>query len=188
MGEKDTITALIVGAGAVENAWRPVLRALQPYYDFPLTEDGANCVLARLVYLLRWYASDSSDLGIKELAELKTFLVEIRNAICTEIDKSEKEKELHVRKEFASIVDEMLIRYSTTFMLVTTNWDNVAGGELSQRLNRTMTGVVRPLHIHGSTSKGDIMYLPTEMTKEPYRTPEEQHKDWGNSRVYLARA
>jgi len=62
--------------------------------DFPLTEDGANCVLARLVYLLRWYAFDNSETGRTALAELKKSLRKIRNAICTEIVKSEKDREL----------------------------------------------------------------------------------------------
>lgn len=176
---RKTMTALIVGAGAVENAWRPVLRALGPLYDFPLTEDGANCLLARVVYLLRWYSYDNSETGKVALAGLKKSLGEIKSAICTEIDKSEKKEELRVRKEFSSIVDEMLVKHSTTFMLVTTNWDNVVDRALSRHLGRTMNAVVRPLHIHGSTDSSDILYLPTEMTKEPYRANEEEQRIGG---------
>jgi hypothetical protein len=35
--------AFVVGAGAVENAWAPVLRALQPNVDFPLTVPLLPC-------------------------------------------------------------------------------------------------------------------------------------------------
>jgi hypothetical protein len=87
MARKNMITALIVGAGAVENAWRPVLRALQPYYDFPLTEDGANCILARLIYLLRWYACDNSETGTMEVVELKKSRTHSRRA--TRVDPTE---------------------------------------------------------------------------------------------------
>ena len=58
MNDGKKAVALVVGAGAVENAWAPVIRVLHPEFDFPLTADGANSVLARLIYLLRWWAGE----------------------------------------------------------------------------------------------------------------------------------
>ena len=174
MKSKKMITALVVGAGAVENAWAPVLRALQSYHDFPLTADGANAFLARAVYLLRWWASDNSDRGRNELEKLMALLAQMRNAICAELVLAQKANEIRVRREFASIVDAMLIQHNTEFMLVTTNWDDVVGNALSSYLNRTVDCKVLPLHIHGSIRDAHTLYLPTEVTKEPYRSREEE--------------
>jgi hypothetical protein len=170
------VTALVVGAGAVENAWTPVIRAIQPYYEFPLTPDSANCVLARLVYLLRWYSAVDSEVAKRELPGLTQMRSDIRRAICAELRKSELAKEITVRKEFERIVQRFLIQDNRrlVLMLITTNWDTVIATALSQILNKTMVGTIRPLHIHGSIAHEETLYLPTEMTKEPYRTPEEE--------------
>lgn len=173
MENKREVTALIVGAGAVQNAWAPVLRALQPYYDFPLTSDAANCIFARFVYLLRWYASSPMEVAKDHLAALKGQLAEMRSAICEELKTAQKQGELVVRPEFEAIVDSMLVARRMTFMLVTTNWDTVVPEALGRHLNRTMDGTVIPLHIHGSSANPDTLYLPTEVTQEPYRTHEE---------------
>lgn len=170
MGKKSDFTALIVGAGAVQNAWAPVLRALQPYYDFPLTSDGANSVLARIVYLLRWWSQNQSPVAEGQLKVHKELLVEIRRAISQELKAAQGQGELTVRPEFESVIDAMLMAHSTSFMLVTTNWDTVVPDALSRHLNRTSNGTVTRLHIHGSIANPDTLYLPTEVTFEPYRT------------------
>jgi hypothetical protein len=174
MGKKSDLTALIVGAGAVQNAWAPVLRVLQPYYDFPLTSDGANSVLARIVYLLRWWSQNPSPVAEGQLKEHKDLLFEIRRGISQELKAAQEHDELTVRPEFESIADTMLMAHSTSFMLVTTNWDTVVPGALSRHLHRTLDGTVIPLHIHGSITNPDRLYLPTEVTFEPYRTHEEE--------------
>ena len=181
MTSNHRVTALIVGAGAVENAWAPVVRAIQPYYEVPLTPDGANCVLARLVYLLRWYASIDSEFAKRELTRLKQFRAQIQRALCMELRKSQRLKEINVRKEFATIVMNLLIQDDRrlALMLITTNWDTVVATALSDILNITMRGTLRPLHIHGSIDDEQTLYLPTEMTKEPYRTREEEQKIGG---------
>ncbi len=168
--------ALIVGAGAVKHSWEPVLRALQPHFDFPLSPDGANCFLARLVYLLRWYSSDTTEVGKEALDAGKQFLNDIRASICRELHVAQANDELMVRAEFSDIIDSFIVRKNraVTLMLVTTNWDTVVPDALAQYLHRTMDGEIVPLHIHGSIANEDTLYLPTEMTKEPYRSPMEE--------------
>ena len=177
--KQDTVTAVIVGAGAVENCWDPILRAVQRHWDFPLTIDGANCFLARLVYLLRWYASDPSELGPKALKEHRAFLNVIKKDICHELRRSQAQAEMRVRDEFEAVLDTTLFRYSSTFMLVSTNWDTVFCDALSRYANRTMDGVLRPLHVHGSVANPHTLYLPTEITKEPYRSRSEEQQIGG---------
>ncbi len=135
------VTALIVGAGAVENAWNPVFRALQPHFDFPLTADGANCFLARVVYLLRWWSSSPGDMAKEQLRLHKDFLGEIKKDICREIRISQAQGERKVRAECEAVIDSMLIAHSNSYMLVTTNWDTVVPEALSKFLSRTMDGI-----------------------------------------------
>lgn len=170
------ICALIVGAGAVNNAWAPVIRALQPYHDFPLTPDGANSFLARVVYLLRWYASDKSEFGQTQLKHSLDFLKEIRESISKELKDSQKKKEITIRDDYEKIINEFLIPYGNNFMFVTTNWENVASNALHKILNKKNHVKIFPLHVHGSIENPETLYLPSEMTKEPYRSyDEEQH-------------
>lgn len=44
---------LITGAGAVENAWKPIIRILEPGYKFDFDIDCCNSFLALMVYQLR---------------------------------------------------------------------------------------------------------------------------------------
>jgi len=178
--DSECITAFIVGAGAVENAWTPVLRALKPLCDFPLTTDGANSLLARLVYLMRWWATLDTDFGRNEFKKAQSVLNQVRSSLCREIRKSEQHKQIRVRPEFQDIVFKEVFAQGRRFMLVTTNWDNVVGSALRALLNSSETKAqISPLHIHGSIRAPNTLYLPTEMTKEPYRDKLEEQQIGG---------
>jgi hypothetical protein len=169
-------TAFIVGAGAVENAWQPVIRAIQPYFNFSLSEDSANCVLARLVYVLRFWALSPGDFAKKQLEkQLQTF-ANIRVALTDEIRAAEESGELRVRPQFAEVSDKFLITPTTSFsfILINTNWDTVIDRALETHLAPSFTGQIYPLHIHGSVTDPSTLYLPTEITKEPYRSKAEE--------------
>lgn len=162
-----------MGAGAVEGAWKPVIDALQPHFEIPLTPDGANSVLARLVYLLRWWSCAKSEIASDEFKKHKKFLIEIRSAICRSLRKAEEKGAIRVRPEFEDIVRKHVISHGGDLLLITTNWDNVVGSALKKLLNsRTTKFEPNPQHIHGSALTPNAMYLPTELTEEPYRTRE----------------
>jgi hypothetical protein len=120
--------------------------------------------------MLRWCASIPGDEAKQYLEGYKAALIEIRTAIRREIKKSQAEGEVKVRPEFERIVDTLLMPHSQSFMLVTTNWDTVVPDALRNHLNRTMDGFLLPLPIHGSIKRQDTLYLPTEVTREPYRS------------------
>ena len=176
MKPTDVNIAFIVGAGAVQNAWAPVLRAIQPNVDFPLTPDGANCFLARVVYMMRFCASAPEDMAKSELAAHKESLIQLRTAICRELRLAQEQGELVVRPEFETIVNAMILRYSHSLMVVTTNWDTVVPDTLRNNMDRAASSILIPLHIHGESSRQDRLYLPTEVTREQYRSVEED--DW----------
>lgn len=167
-------SAIIAGAGAVENAWQPVLRALQPLHDFPLTADGANSFLARLVYLLRWWSSDKDDFGRQQLELHLRFLKRIREAIAAELKEAQRKGEIKARQALETLLKKFLVPYGREFMLVTTNWDTVIKCAIEKLLLKDFRCRLMPLHIHGSVDDPDTLYLPSEMTKEPYRRQEEQ--------------
>jgi hypothetical protein len=170
-------TAFIVGAGAVEGAWKPVLSALQAYHDFDLTTDGANSFLARLVYLVRWWAGSDAPNAAEELKRYKKLLIEVRSSICRALNKAESKGQIRVREEFEEIVRDRVLHESEGMMLVTTNWDNVVGTALRKLLsNKFWKFEPRPLHVHGTSRAPNVMYLPTEMTREPYRLAEEEQQ------------
>ena len=171
----ESITTLIVGAGAVENAWSPIVKALNNFHHVPMTADGSNAFLARLIYLLRWYSASETPEGKQAYKETLAMLTKIRSSICRELRKAEEKGQIRVRPEFEEVIKSRILPYSSKILLVTTNWDNVVGRYLSKILNtKVVKFEVRPQFIHGSYNTPNLLYLPTEMTKEPYRTKGEE--------------
>jgi len=64
-------------------------------------------------------------------------------------------------------------------MLVTTNWDTIVADSIQQLMAANYRLVLHPLHIHGSMMEPSTVYLPSELTREPYRT-EADEKALGN--------
>lgn len=62
------------------------------------------------------------------------------------------------------------------FMLISTNWDTVIDDALKHFLESNFSNGfwhMYPLHIHGSINDENTLYLPTEVTRESYRTMKE---------------
>lgn len=169
---------LLVGAGAVENAWEPVARAIQPYCGGDTTAQGASFFLAQLVYQLRWFAGLDDDRSREALSTLKGYWVEIRTAISRELIAAQERGEIRVRAEFAQIVDQFLLATAREFLLVSTNWDLVVDksiNDLPAIKDVPGTWHIFPLHVHGSVKDPATLYLPTEITREPYRQAHEDN-------------
>ena len=166
--EEAIVTALIVGAGAVENSWSPVLRALQPIFDFPLTADGAMSFMARLVYLRRWFQPDSDGAETREAALLRQQHSLIKERIANALLAAEQSGEIRPRPELASVLNEFVIGPTRRLVVITTNWDGVVDAAV-----RTHGGDVlcngHPLHLHGSIQEPANMYLPAEVIDESQR-------------------
>ena len=169
------LSALIVGAGAVQNAWAPVIRALQPEFEFDIDGDCANSYLARLVYLLRWwYASDSPQAEEHRRQHLD-YLNHIKTRIAEELRLAQTSGELCIRPKFYELIDQFVVQKDSdaSFMLVNTNWDTVVDKAMGQHLRKTHDGDIYGLHIHGSIGEERLLYLPSEWTREPYRSKDE---------------
>lgn len=168
------LCALIVGAGAVENGWAPVLRALRGQFPMALTADGANIHLARAVYLLRWWSSDQTEHGRKCFAETLNYFKDLKTEIAAELLLSQKTGEIRARPELAAILDKFIVPNPGKFILLSTNWDHVVERAVYKHLDPHFRCTINAIHIHGSADDQSTMYFPTEVTKEPYRSAEEE--------------
>jgi hypothetical protein len=174
------VRALLIGAGAVENAWLPITRALQPGFKHKVTAEGASTILANLVYQLRWYSGHPDQKFVqKRLDTLKDYISEVRSNICRELLASEKSGEIRARPVLFDIVKKFLLPNCKQFMVVSTNWDTVVDEALmNSKLFETSIGgfSFKVAHLHGSVLDSKTIYLPTEVTQEPYRSKDEEEE------------
>jgi hypothetical protein len=174
-GRPARVVALIVGAGAVNNAWEPVRRALRPFVGDDLTSDMANAHLTRLVYLMRWF--NSGRVTGEHSANAKDHCANLYSQVCAEIRSeliaSEKSKELTTRPELSAVMDRFVLPGLRDLMVVNTNWDTIADKAVERHLLRTHDGVLSALHVHGCASLDEPLFLPSEITQEPYRSAAE---------------
>jgi hypothetical protein len=185
--EKKQSVALIVGAGAVQNAWEPIIRALQPlYFKNKLTIHGATSVLTRLVYVLRFFSDNQSDDAFKTSKQL---LKSAKERICEEIKISQQNAEITVWKEFYNLINQIILSDFKQFMVVSTNWDTVIEDAINCTALPRLVGnrKIAAIHIHGEYKESQNIYLPSESTEEPYRTKEERQY-FGKRHVIALRA
>jgi hypothetical protein len=163
------LTLLIVGAGAVENSWPPILRALRNYYDFDLTSDGANSFLARIVYLMRWHSALADPAAKKELVTIQRTYEDVCSRIRSELRAAQRSGELRIRPEFNAVVECFLVRRRTRFAVISTNWDSIIEDALTTRFAAKHACVVSACHLHGGLPSEEPLYLPSELAREAYR-------------------
>ncbi|MDQ8186666.1 hypothetical protein [Pelagicoccus sp. SDUM812002] len=159
-------TALLTGAGSIENGWAPVLRALD------LSEEKghlANFIFSTQVYQLRFFARQLVQKGLKDpqkqecrkvLKKASDDLSKIKAKIAKELHQAQ---DIHLRRYFSEIYTKHISGKTDGIVPLTTNWD--------LQLEKTLTtygynGEV--LHLHGSIAYPETLYLPTEAMGEPY--------------------
>lgn len=162
-------SVIVAGAGAVENAWQPVLKALEPWYGFPLDPDGANLYLARAIYLLRWWGSEHGEEGKQELQSLLRKHAAIKNDIARELMHAEETGQIKARRSLALLMEKLVVEYGSSFGLVTTNWDTVVPKAIISALGPAYTERVQAHHLHGSLAAPDTLRFPSETSREAYQ-------------------
>jgi hypothetical protein len=190
MKNKIIKVALIVGTGAVENSWKPILKAIDLFYDIKTTVDGANCLFAKDVYLTRYFASVSRK-DKEGLGEMLTRLKLLKVLICFELEKAQKTKKLKPRKELQHILEKFILHKNVVAVLISANWDIVVNKEVQRILATPVNKFgmeINSFHIHGSIYDFDEFYLPSEHTKELYRTRTEKRKFDKKNAIFLHNA
>jgi hypothetical protein len=156
----------LVGAGSVENAWVPVLRAVRDVLSPAMPNDPelANLQMARLVYLLR-IVDREDEQGRKEIeAALRNF----RARLASELVAAVEAGTIRARPEFT----QLLRRFKPThgrIAVITTNWDSSIGVA-----TKAFSPQLEVFHLHGCASECDSLYLPTEISDEHYRSEQER--------------
>jgi hypothetical protein len=165
--------ALVVGAGAVENAWGPVIEVLSKIVGYRINADGANCFFARLVYLMRFYATGTFPEAHQKTQELVGYVDKIKIDISKSLLDAERRQEIKARREFREILEKFVFSEIHKSVLITTNWDTVIGNsidELGESNHPRPGSAIECTHIHGSIRDPANLYLPSELVREPYRT------------------
>jgi hypothetical protein len=169
--------ALIVGAGSVENSWNPILAALQPFYNgkFKLDRNGANALLANVVYFQRCLFKSKNW----KSNNLDSFYNSIKIRICEELVKSQNAGEIRAWDTLSTILEKYFGQDMNRLLLITTNWDEVI--EIAINSHKFKNGLpfeskIDGIHIHGKVDDPHGIYLPSEITREPYRIGEDALK------------
>lgn len=178
---KSNKIVIIVGAGAVENAWVPIINAIKVVTGQTVDIDGANCFFARLIYLLRFYSKIPHSNAKTYLKISKENAETIKIAICEEIKIAQKNGILKPRNEFRKILKKFALNnYGNSVSLISTNWDTVIDNDVNNLLKQIYKGeqTLKCFHIHGSVEFPNHLYLPSETTQENYRSDTE-NKNFG---------
>lgn len=166
--------AILVGAGAVENAWEPVLNCFRPINGPETDADTANFLFTKSICALRLYSkSPNSIIQLKEEQELVNSM---KNVICDALKLAQKQGILKPRKEFSTILDKFVLgNPNNLFGFVTTNWDMVIDAEADRWVKEKYMDIenAHVFHIHGSIEAHEHLYLPSETSIENYRSDNE---------------
>lgn len=168
---------IIVGAGAVENAWVPIINAIKVVTDQTLDIDGANCFFARLIYLLRFYSKIPHTDAKSYLKISRENAETLKNGICEEIKIAQSKGILKPRNEFRKNLKKFAFNDSKNSVgLISTNWDTVIDDDVDDLLKQSGGQTLKCFHIHGSVEFPEHLYLPSETTQENYRSDTENKK------------
>lgn len=177
MTTTNTKIAILVGAGAVEHAWEPILNVFRLAYGNETDADSANFLFAKSICALRLYSK--LDKGSKQLKdELETVSL-MKEIIGDSLKQAQKSGILQPRKAFTKVLDTfVLCNPNNLFGFVTTNWDTVIDAEADRWVKEKYLDIesAKVFHIHGSIEAHDSLYLPSETSMENYRSDAENHK------------
>ena len=180
----------IVGAGAVENSWNPVIRAISNTFNIETNSDGANFLFARNVYLLKTYSIFAKRDHYPQIFDIaKSNISILKQNIASELKKAQISGEIKPRKNLQEIVNKFVTLDVDKVALVSTNWDEVidmAINKLYRWGRHPLTKDIDCYHIHGSISLPDMLYLPSEITLENYRSRNEENKMGDNHRFFMS--
>lgn len=177
MTTTNTKIAILVGAGAIENAWEPILNAFRLINGDETDSDSANFLFAKSICALRLYSK--LDRGSKQLIEEQKSVSLMKEVIGDSLKLAQKAGILKPRKEFTKVLDKfVLCNPNNLFGFVTTNWDTVIDAEANRWVKEKYMDIksAKVFHIHGSIEAHEHLYLPSETSMENYRTDAENEK------------
>ncbi|HEY0091683.1 MAG TPA: hypothetical protein VGB43_04270 [Flavobacterium sp.] len=169
--------AILVGSGAVENAWEPILNTFRPINGHETDADTANFLFAKSICALRLYSK--SPKGVKQLKEEQETVSLMKEIIGDSLKLAQQSGILKPRKEFDAILNKfVLANPDDLFGFVSTNWDTVIDAEADRWVKEKYYDIesAKVFHIHGSIEAHEHIYLPSETSLENYRSDAENEK------------
>lgn len=169
--------AILVGAGAVEKAWDPILNYFKSINGYETDADTANFLFAKAVCAMRLYSKLPQ--GAKQLKEEQELVSSMKEVIGDSLKLAQKDGTLKPRKEFATMLDKfVLCNPNNLFGFVTTNWDTVIDAEADRWVKEKYLYIegAKVFHIHGSIEAHEHLYLPSETSMENYRSDAENER------------
>lgn len=172
----DLDTVFLVGAGIDENGWGPVLNAInevRPEAQVGADTDAASYFFASHVYQRRFLEQSKGhpkidpSVAASLIAQWTEFDLKLKENIARHLTEATERKVIGLRDEFVDIFNR---REWGKRVVLTANWDML--------LERSRCPSNAVLHIHGSVDDSSLLYLPSEVADEPFRT-EEQRKQMG---------
>lgn len=97
---------MIAGAGAVENAWQPILTIFKQMSDSETDADSANFIIAKSICALRLYSKLPT--GEKQLKEELESVKLMKELICNLLNHAQQKGLLKPRKEFETILNNIV--------------------------------------------------------------------------------
>ncbi len=123
-----------------------------------------------MIYNLR-HSATSDDPNIKgglqnKLSDFSEFKLRISKAIYT----YELKRKIYPRREFFLFLDKFIFQEGIEFISISTNWDTV----IDKAINYEHPGKYETFHLHGIITNPDMLYLPSEVAMEPYRSEQDR--------------
>lgn len=166
--------AILTGAGAVQNAWEPVLNCFRLINGRETDSDTANFLFAKSICALRLYSK--SPKGRNQLNEERDMVNAMKEIVCLSLKNAQQNGTIKPRKEFETILNNfVLTNPDSLFGFVSTNWDTVIDNAVDRWVKDKYSDIdiSKVFHIHGSIEQHEQIYLPSETSMENYRSDAE---------------
>jgi hypothetical protein len=163
-------TGLMIGTGAVENAWNPIRAALRDL-NRSFHDGTENFVFAKLIYELRWYFQiresmpESARLRLERAhkVQLREYR-RLKGMIARNLRAAEQTGTLKIAPALAEVIAAFVPGEAC---IITTNWDRSIDKFVREKYRSPRP---RIFHLHGDSRSAGSLYLPSEVIEERFRT------------------
>lgn len=107
---------------------------------------------------------------------MSRWFAEIKKAIARELRAAEASGSIRARASLGVLMKKLVVDYGPDFGLLTTNWDTVISNAIISVLGAEYSVGVTPIYLHGNVTNPATLYLPSEITREPYRNGAEDQE------------
>jgi hypothetical protein len=149
-----TDTVLLVGAGAENGAWRPVIQAIRdtdPGAGVVQDPDHANFYMAKLIAVVRGFCAIRDKTGKQPPGSILDKLRQLKDRISIRLREAADDQTLTLHPHFLATAGDF--EWTASKLFVTTNWDDLIERAFpSEKVH----------HLHGAISSPSSLFLPSD--------------------------